>query len=118
MLFRVDHASAVSLAAQIAMQVRTSISSGALAAGERLPPARELAASLGVNMHTVLRAYQALRDDGIIEMRQGRGAWVLPDVSPGLVHVTELAKQLMDEARKFGLSQPDVVRLIEGMRTA
>lgn len=72
MLFRVDHESPVSLADQIAVQVRSAIVSEGLAPGERLPPARELAKSLRVNMHTVLRAYQQLRDEGLIEMRQGR----------------------------------------------
>jgi len=118
MLFRVDHASAVSLADQIAVQVRASIEDGTLAPGERLPPARDLATSLGINMHTVLRAYQALREDEIIEMRQGRGAWVRADAGPGLIRMNELARQLMDEARKLGLSQPDVVRLIERTQTA
>lgn len=118
MLFRVDHASSVSLADQIAVQVRTSIEGGTLTPGERLPPARALATALGINMHTVLRAYQALREDGIIEMRQGRGAWVRADAAPGLIRVTALARQLMDEARKSGLSQPDVVRLIERVQTA
>lgn len=118
MLFRVDHSSAVSLASQIALQVRSSVADGSLAAGERLPPARDLAAALGVNMHTVLRAYQALREDGIVEMRQGRGAWVRAEAGPGLVRLTELADQLIEEARKLGLTQPDVVRLIERSQIA
>lgn len=118
MLFRVDHSSAVSLAEQIAVQVRTNIEGGTLVPGERLPPARDLATSLGINMHTVLRSYQALREDGIVEMRQGRGAWVRADAGPGLVRVGDLARQLVDEARKLGLSQSDVVRLIERTNTA
>ncbi|MGV8876519.1 MAG: GntR family transcriptional regulator [Rhodoglobus sp.] len=117
MLFRVDPASSASLADQIAVQVRTSIEHGTLVAGERLPPARDLARSLNINMHTVLRAYQMLRDDEIIEMRQGRGAWVRTDAAPGLIRVNELARQLVDEARKVGLSRTDVVRLIERTHT-
>jgi GntR family transcriptional regulator len=113
MLFRVDHASAVSLAEQIAVQVRVAILDGDLASGERLPPARELATALGVNMHTVLRAYGELRDERIIEMRQGRGAWVRQDVEPGFVRLTELAEQLLIEARKLGLSPLEIRRLIE-----
>ena len=64
MLFRVDQESPVSLADQIAVPVPATIASDDLAPGERLPPARELAKSLRVNMHTVLRAYQQLRDEG------------------------------------------------------
>ena len=118
MLFRVDASSAVSLAHQIATQVRSSITSGDLTPGERLPPARDLAQALRVNMHTVLRAYAELRDEGVIEMRQGRGAFVRQDASPGLIRVTELAEQLMNEARKLGMSQPDIIQLINRAGTA
>jgi len=108
MLFRVDHESPVSLADQIAVQVRSAIASEGLAPGERLPPARELAKSLRVNMHTVLRAYQQLRDEGLIEMRQGRGAFVREDAGATLLRVSELATQLVAEARKLGLAPADV----------
>jgi len=118
MLFRVDASSSVSLAHQIATQVRSSITSGDLTPGERLPPARDLAQALRVNMHTVLRAYAELRDEGVIEMRQGRGAFVRQDASPGLIRVTELAEQLMNEARKLGMSQPDIIQLINRAGTA
>ncbi|WP_244288024.1 GntR family transcriptional regulator [Cryobacterium flavum] len=113
MLFVVDASSSVSLAEQIAVQVRSGVVSGDLKPGERLPPARDLAKSLRVNMHTVLRAYAELRNDEVIEMRQGRGAFVRKDAGAGLIHVTELAAQLMHEARKLGLTQSDIVRLIQ-----
>lgn len=115
MLFRVDAASALSLAEQIAIQVRAGVVEGSLAPGERLPPARDLATALQVNMHTVLRAYKQLRDEGVIEMRQGRGAFVRHDAGPGLIRLMELAEQLLEEARKLGMSRQDVTRLIGGV---
>ena len=90
------------------MQVRAAIASDDLAPGERLPPARELAKSLRVNMHTVLRAYQQLRDEGLIEMRQGRGAFVREDAGVTLLRVSELASQLVAEAKKLGMAPADV----------
>lgn len=113
MLFRVDESSSTSLADQIASQVRSAVALGELAPGERLPPARELATSLRVNVHTVLRAYGRLRDEGVIQMRQGRGAWVSDAAGPGLVEVNELVAQLMAQARKLGMSTADVTRLVE-----
>ncbi|HEV7951566.1 MAG TPA: GntR family transcriptional regulator [Glaciihabitans sp.] len=113
MLFTVDASSTTSLANQIATQVRAGIVAGSLAPGERLPPARDLAQALKVNMHTVLRAYAQLRDDAVIEMRQGRGAWVREDAGAGMVKIAELAQQLVTEARKLGLSPQDITRLIE-----
>lgn len=118
MLFRVDTASALSLAEQIAVQVRMGVVEGSLLAGERLPPARDLATALQVNMHTVLRAYKQLRDEGIIEMRQGRGAFVRHDAGPGLIRLTDLAHQLLEEARKLGMTQQDIVRIIGGVAKA
>ncbi|MDR5699213.1 GntR family transcriptional regulator [Agromyces aerolatus] len=113
MLFRVDSASTLSLADQIATQVRGGVVSGELAPGERLPAARELARALHVNMHTVLRAYARLREEGLIEMRQGRGAWVRPEATGAMVRVNELAAQLAVEARKLGLSPREIAGLVE-----
>ncbi|WP_104086488.1 GntR family transcriptional regulator [Arthrobacter sp. GMC3] len=118
MLFRVDATSALSLADQIAVQIRAGVVDDTLAPGERLPPARDLAKGLQINMHTVLRAYAQLRDEGVIEMRQGRGAFIRQEAGPGLIRVTELATQLMDEARKLGMSGQDIVRLIGRVENA
>lgn len=76
MLIRVDPASETPLFEQLASSIRSSIIDRSLNAGERLPSARELAGSLGINMHTVLRAYRELRDEEFIELRRGRGAIV------------------------------------------
>lgn len=76
MLLRVDPASDVPLFEQVAASIRSDASRGGLAVGERLPAARDVARSLDVNVHTVLRAYQALRDEGLIDLRRGRGAVV------------------------------------------
>jgi GntR family transcriptional regulator len=72
------------LAGRVPLQVRAAIGDGLLVAGERLPPARELAEDIGVNVHTVLRAYGALRDAGLIELRPRRGAPAAPHRGPPL----------------------------------
>lgn len=113
MLYKVDPASAVTIADQLAVQVRVAVADGSLAPGTRLPPARELANALSINMHTVLRAYAQLRDDGILEMRQGRGASVRADAAAGTVRLVELADALLAEARKLGVGLPDVLILIQ-----
>jgi GntR family transcriptional regulator len=59
---------------QIVQQVRQQVAVGQLKEGEELPSVRELAESLGINMHTVRSAYLKLRDQGIINLHLGRRA--------------------------------------------
>jgi GntR family transcriptional regulator len=73
----IDPTTATPVFAQIAESIATQIATGTIVTGARLPAAKELAESLGVNVHTVLRAYQELRNDGQVELRRGRGAVVL-----------------------------------------
>ncbi|MGK5729526.1 GntR family transcriptional regulator [Streptomyces sp. URMC 124] len=113
MLFRLDHASPVPLGDQIAAAVRGAVADAAVHPGERLPAARALADSLGVNVHTVLRGYQQLREEGLIELRRGRGAIVTADPSaPGRARLTDGVRALITEARSLGLSDDEVMDLV------
>ena len=62
---------------QVAAEIRRAIAEGEAKPGERFPPARHLAAVMGVNTNTVLRALRALRDEGLLEMRPRRGIRVV-----------------------------------------
>jgi GntR family transcriptional regulator len=112
MLVRVDPTASEALYLQIAGRVRALIGGGELAPGEQLPPARELAESLGVNMHTVLRAYAELRDEGLVEMRRRRGV-IVRETGPGRARLVELVQQVAAEARRQGLVVADVQNLVE-----
>ena len=80
----VDRGSAVTLEAQISRQVAYLIASGDLGVGDRLPPIRGLAATLGVNLHTVRAAYERLAEGGLVEMTRGRGTTVVGRSLAGL----------------------------------
>ncbi|AJC55393.1 MULTISPECIES: GntR family transcriptional regulator [Streptomyces] len=112
MLFRVDPGSSVPLGDQIAASVRGAIADGSVRAGERLPAARALAASLGVNVHTVLRGYQRLKEEGLIELRRGRGAVVTGAASPARARLGETTERLISEARDLGLTDDEIVRVV------
>lgn len=112
MLLTVDSASKTPLYEQITVQIRRAITDGTLPVGERLPPARQLAESLDVNMHTVLRSYGTLRDEGILEMRRGRGVTVAA-MAEKTNRLRELADQLATEARKHGLGKTEVLMMVE-----
>lgn len=112
MLVRVDPAAVEPLYAQIASQVRAAIAKGRLDDGEQLPPARDLAEALGVNMHTVLRAYGDLRDEGLVEMRRRRGVRVRAGVD-GRARLVGLVNEVAVEANRQGVTKTELRRLIE-----
>ena len=112
MLFRINLASDAPLFEQLAATVRTDAAAGRLQPGDRLPAAREVAASLGVNLHTVLHAYQDLREEGLVEMRRGRGAVVTAAAEPlASLHSEILA--LARSARVLGLSPDAIASLVK-----
>lgn len=113
MWFRVDPQNPLGLADQIAAQVRGALARGDVAAGERLPPARQVAQGLDVNMHTVLRAYAELRDEGLIELRRGQGARVRPDVDADRVGIREQVRALLAAAERIGMGRGEVIAEIE-----
>lgn len=112
MLIRLDPASTEPLFTQLASAVRGAVARGDLAAGERLPSARDLGASLGLNIHTVLRAYQQLRDEGLVELRRGRGAVVTARAVDGEAALREAVAEVVAHARRLGLGADDLMPLI------
>jgi DNA-binding transcriptional regulator YhcF (GntR family) len=71
-MLRVDSSSAIPLATQLGQQLTLLIASGRLAEGSTLPPVRELASQLGINLHTVRAAYRQVEEEGLLSSRQGR----------------------------------------------
>jgi GntR family transcriptional regulator len=95
---------------QVAAEIRRAIAEGEAKPGERLPPAKDLAAVLGVNTNTVLRALRDLRDEGLLEFRRGRGITVAGTVERGSV-VTQ-ARELVRFARRQGYTTDELVTII------
>lgn len=106
-----DPASPDPIYAQIAGAVRREVAAGRVRPGERLPGARELAAALGVNLHTVLRGYQELRDEGVVELRRGRGA-VVTDAAPRIAGPAAALRAFIVEARRAGLSAAEAAAMV------
>lgn len=112
MLLKLDPASGLPLYAQIAAAVRRSVADGDVVPGDRLPAARDLARSLDVNMHTVLRAYKDLQSEGVIELRRGRGA-IIRDGSLATASIQHLVTALVSEAARHGVSADEVVAMVK-----
>jgi GntR family transcriptional regulator len=96
---------------QVAAQIRQAIADGEAKPGDRLPPASHLAAVMSVNTNTVLRALRLLRDEGLIELRQGRGIRVTG--TPERSALLDKAAELVQLARHTGYTRAELVRIIE-----
>jgi GntR family transcriptional regulator len=96
---------------QVAAEIRRAIADGEAKPGERLPPAKDLAAVLGVNTNTVLRSLRLLRDEGLLEFRRGRGISVAGTPERGAV--VQRARELITFARSQGYQLDELVEIIE-----
>ncbi len=111
MILSIDPSSSAPLFEQLAASVRAEIGRRALSPGERLPAAHDVAESLEVNIHTVLRAYQLLRDEGLVDLRRGRGA-VITERAAQFSPLATAIPGLVAEARRHGLTVDHVVSLV------
>jgi GntR family transcriptional regulator len=108
----IDHSSMVPLHEQVAAAIRRAIADGEARPCERLPPARDLAAVLGVNANTVFRALRTLRDEGLVEFRRGRGVSVT-GIAPQRCPVVAKARELVAVARQYGYRPEELAEIIE-----
>ena len=108
---KVDRHDPTELHQQVAAEIRRAIADGEAKPGERLPPAKDLAAILEVNTNTVLRALRELRDEGLLEFRRGRGITVAG--APDRGAVVAQARELVRFAREHGYRVDELVRIIK-----
>ena len=99
MLFQIDFKSGAPVYIQLVDQIRYAAASGALKAGESLPPIRTLAEELRVNRNTVAKAYAELEGQGVIQTIQGKGCFLSENNSPFKKQVREkLLQKEIDSA--------------------
>jgi GntR family transcriptional regulator len=117
MRFRLEPNSGVPLGQQIMQQIRLAVATRRLLPGTKLASARDLAAELGVNFHTVRKAYADLESEGVLRSDRGVGTFV-PDESPKLdavaLHrlVREHVERLAADLAGLGLSVEEVEALV------
>ncbi|QDT72130.1 GntR family transcriptional regulator [Lacipirellula limnantheis] len=117
MFLRIEKGSAAPISRQIAHQIASLCAAGKLKPGERLPSVRELARDLGVNQNTILRVYERLSGDGLLEMRQGQGTFVADgaraNASPGQrTRLLDELRQIARQAQSLGLSSEQIHELL------
>jgi GntR family transcriptional regulator len=117
MFLRIEKGSAVPISRQIAEQIATLCASGAVRPGERLPSVRELARELAVNQNTVLRVYERLCGEGLLEMRHGQGTFATGRISKTRMaahraRLVDELRQIARQAKGLGLSTDELHELL------
>jgi GntR family transcriptional regulator len=108
---KIDRSDPTLLHDQVAAQIRRAIADGEARPGERLPPARDFAAVMGVNTNTVLRALRLLRDEGLLEFRRGHGIHVAGTPERGAVIAKAI--ELVQLGRQNGYNRAELLEIIE-----
>jgi DNA-binding transcriptional regulator YhcF (GntR family) len=105
---------------QLVEQVKHAVETGAMRPGEQLPAIRSVAESLVINPNTVAKAYRELEHDGIVELRQGSGAFIAATAArrrtaPATLRAGQrLVAEAIERLRGSGLSDEEIRRLVEG----
>jgi GntR family transcriptional regulator len=103
----------VPLYLKVAAELRRDIADGQVGPGDRMPPARDLAAVAGVNQNTMFKALRLLRDEGILEFQRGRGISIIGTPERGAL--MQRVRELMDYARGQGYQRAEVIDMIEAL---
>jgi DNA-binding transcriptional regulator YhcF (GntR family) len=118
-MLSISLASPVPIHDQLVAGLRGMIAAGKLAEGDELPPVRQLAADLGINLNTVARAYRELTDAGLLASTRGRGTVVIATVERASGPKAEERKRIevgiaaaLDDAKIAGLSRETVESIV------
>ena len=117
-LLKPNPSSGVPIYLQLMEQVKHAIETGALKPGEQLPSIRPLAEELVVNPNTVAKAYRELEHEGVIELRQGAGAFVSGQAptkkdADRLRAAQAAVAGAIEKLRARGVTDEEIRRLVE-----
>lgn len=116
MLIEIDFSSDEAIYQQLCNQIILGIATSRLTDGEVLPSVRQMADEIGINMHTVNKAYTVLRQEGFVKVDRRRGAFVSVDDNNrerALRLVEKDLRVLLAEARCRGLKKNEILMLVD-----
>lgn len=121
MFIRIETTSGLPITRQIIDQIAGQIASSALMPGDRLPSVRELAKQIGVNQNTILRAYERLTDQDLLQRVHGSGTFVSEKKSKRVRKLTHLVRddiqRVAEKAVALGIKRPDLQNLLNQSMT-
>jgi len=114
MYITIDEADRRPIYRQVADEIKSLIATGEIGEGLTLPPVRQVAADLGVNLNTIAQAYRELRKEGLVRVRHGAGAVVVSRVASAQSD-SELRKRLrraLTHLALAGLPRTEIVAIV------
>jgi len=115
-MFRIDAGSGVPIYRQLVEQVRREVMLGRMAAGDQLPPLREVVDALAINPNTVVKAYAELEHEGLVVRRQGMGTFIASGPPAGVVVAPQAVRESLlrwvRRARAAGVSNEQIRMLV------
>ena len=123
MFWKPNPGSGIPIYLQLIEQVKHAIETGAIRPGEQLPGLRRVAEDLVINVNTVAKAYRELEHDGVIQLRQGFGAFVsdngMQNTDRRKIHTAQTAmRAALSRIARIGLGEQQIRRLFETELTA
>ncbi len=115
MYFEIDFDSGEALYRQLCRQIIMGIATNALREGDSLPSVRDMADDIGINMHTVNKAYSILKEEGFLSVDRRRGAVVYID-DEKMSAMKELKKDLeiaIARARCKRITRSEILSLVD-----
>ncbi len=115
MIFEIDFNSEEAIYIQLYNQVVMGIATSKLKEGDSLPSVRQLAEEIGINMHTVNKAYSVLKQDGLIQLDRRRGAVISVDKEKEqmLSNMKEQLRVVLAKGKCKNITKEDVYTLVE-----
>lgn len=115
MIVRIDFNSEEALYMQLYHQIIIGIANSEIREGENLPSVRELADDIGINMHTVNKAYSILRQEGYLKLDRRKGAVIAVDIDKykASIELMDAMKVLLAKAICRGIEKDEVHQLVE-----
>lgn len=108
--FSLDHESGLPIKLQLKAHIKYQAMAGILRPGDQLPPLRDLAAGLGINLNTVVRAMNELEEEGYLYSHQGKGVFITEEF-PGQGHgaaLRSLMAGVLSSASEWGISPEEM----------
>ena len=115
MILKIDFNSNEAIYMQLCNQIIMGIATAEICEGDSLPSVRQLAEEIGINMHTVNKAYAVLREEGIIHLDRRRGAVIAIDMNKlqALEDMRHQLRVVLAKGRCKNITKEDVYALVD-----